>query len=124
MIRIIFILILIAAAIFAAIKIRSFLNRPKEDRKPPVNANDKAAEASNWWEDYSENFVNEVKNRPEPTYISGTCEICGKEYTPETSTSANYLREITYEFYGKKRDRLVCSKCLSNLRKDKGVNID
>lgn len=79
----------------------------------------------NWLDEYADDLKKKEKDIPlaEQPYRSGACELCGKEFLRETSTPKNRLYDVVYEFYGKKRKKLVCAKCLANLRKDKGVKI-
>lgn len=48
----------------------------------------------------------------------GTCEICGREFTADSSSPADCLHRTTYDFYGRQRTKLICNKCLAVLRKE------
>lgn len=55
--------------------------------------------------------------------ISGKCKICGKAFSSVSSASENYLTHVDFEFYGKKRNKSVCKKCVQLLAGDSNCKI-
>ena len=53
----------------------------------------------------------------------GKCGICGKEFSPVASVWENHLNRVVYEFYGKRRDKKICSACLKLLSHDQNCRI-
>lgn len=65
---------------------------------------------------YSENekFWSSISG-PRDDFKTGKCEICQREFLRETSRPDHCLKEYSYNFYGRKRKRLLCDKCAEAL---------